>query len=291
MTCHGVSGGGNGPASLLQNPYPRDFRPGVFKWKSTVRGAKPTRDDVRAILDHGAPGSAMPSFLRLADDDLNALVDYVIFLSVRGEFERRLISGAVDELGYEDTRPESEASLLALVEGNEETDSFDLALETIDRIANSWVKADDSVIEVPAQTPNDAASIQRGNKLFHGKIANCVGCHGKNGNAEVVTLDFDDWTKEFTTRLAITPDDRDAVRPFRKAGALRPRQIHPRKLSAGVFRGGGHPETLYRRLVAGIAGTPMPGVMVVEQPSATALSSDQVWDIVHYVRSLSRSHQ
>ena len=94
VTCHGVSGGGDGPASLLQNPYPRDFRAGIYKWKSTPGSAKPTRDDLTAILAHGAPGSGMPSFQNLSDEDRQALVDYVIFLSVRGEFERRMISGA-----------------------------------------------------------------------------------------------------------------------------------------------------------------------------------------------------
>lgn len=289
VTCHGVSGGGNGPASMLQNPYPRDFRAGVFKWKSTIRPAKPTRKDLMAILLHGAPGTGMPSFARIDTQDREALVDYVIFLSVRGEFERRLLAAAVDELGYESTRPEHDASLLSLVDSDELTDALDLATETLDRVVESWIDADQKSIEVPDETPTDAESIERGRELFHGKIANCVACHGNDGNADVVTLDFDDWTKEFTTRLSITPSDRDAVKPFRKAGALRPRQIHPRKLSDGVFRGGGNPQTLYRRLVAGIAGTPMPGVMLTDQLSATAVTSDQVWDIIHYVRSLGRN--
>lgn len=286
VTCHGVSGGGDGPASLLQNPYPRDFRAGVFKWKSTFRGAKPTREDLIHLLRHGAPGTAMPSFSRIADEDLEALADYVIFLSVRGEFERRLIRTAVDELGYEDTRPDDDASLLSLTNSDQETDAIDIARETVERIVKAWVDAEQAVVPVPDPTAEDAASVSRGRELFHGDIAKCVGCHGQDGDAEIVTLDFDDWTKEYTTLLSITPDDRDAVRPFRKAGALRPRQIFPRKLSAGVYRGGGEPETLYRRIVTGIAGTPMPGVILADEPSATGLTSDQVWDIVHYVRAL-----
>ena len=286
VTCHGVSGGGDGPASQLQNPYPRDFRPGVFKWKSTSLGAKPTRDDLRRILVAGAPGSAMPSFAQLSEEDLEALVDYVIFLSVRGEFERRMIGGAVDELGYEESRPESELSLLSLTKGDTETDAVDYAAETLDWIVESWVGADDKVIEVPEETAEDSESIRRGRDLFHGRIANCAGCHGKDGNPVEIALDYDDWTKEFTSRLSITPTDREAVRPFRKAGAPRPRQIVPRRLSLGVHRGGGDPETLYRRIVTGIAGTPMPAVAIVDEPSGLGLTSSQVWDLVHYVRSL-----
>lgn len=45
VSCHALDGSGAGPSSLFQNPYPRDFRHGVFKWKSTERYAKPTRDD------------------------------------------------------------------------------------------------------------------------------------------------------------------------------------------------------------------------------------------------------
>ncbi|WP_182868424.1 cytochrome c [Stieleria mannarensis] len=286
VTCHGVSGGGSGPASLLQNPYPRDFRAGVYKWKSTERGAKPTREDLLAILRHGAPGTAMPSFRQVSEDDLEALVDYVIYLSVRGEFERRLLTEAVVELGYEETRPDDDASLLTLAGFDQDAFAVEVARDTLDRITGQWVDADQAVIPVPEETPAGDASIERGDALFHGRIANCAGCHGKQGSGDLVTFDFDDWTKEFTEGIAVTPTDREAVRPFRKAGALRPRQIHPRKLTEGVYRGGGDPETLYRRIVAGIAGTPMAGIMVSGEPSATGLTGDQVWDIVHYVKSL-----
>lgn len=291
VSCHGVSGGGNGPASLLQNPYPRDFRAGIYKWKSTQRAAKPTRSDLMAVLHRGAPGSGMPSFLNIADEDLVALVDYVIFLSVRGEFERRMIDAAIDELGYEDTVAERQTSLLTLASGDDSiaTDAAEIARETLNEICQSWLDATKSEVQVPSQSENDSVSIGRGKELFHGQIANCAGCHGKEGGGGVETLDFDDWTKEFTTRLAITPTDRDAVKPFRRAGALRPRKANPRRLVGGVFRGGGSPEELYRRIAVGIAGTPMPGVIVVDEPSPTGLTPDQIWDLVHYVLSLSDS--
>ncbi|MCO8120313.1 c-type cytochrome [Stieleria sp. TO1_6] len=295
VTCHGVAGGGDGPASLLQNPYPRDFRAGVFKWKSTHRSSKPTRHDLTTILQHGVPGTGMPSFASLSTEDLQALVDYVIYLSVRGEFERGLISQAVDTLGYEIERPDPEASLTTLLDPTgdspaESSDAMQVARQLLDQICGEWVDATAEVIEVPAETPDDAESVRRGRELFHGQIANCVGCHGPGGNAEVATLDYDDWTKEFTTRLAITPSDREAVKPFRQAGALRPRQIHPRKLSDGVYRGGGDGDTLYRRIVGGIAGTPMPSQIIAQQATATGLSQAQVWDLVHYLHSLSGVH-
>jgi len=33
--CHGVSGDGAGPTAAYLNPYPRDYRKGIFKFKST----------------------------------------------------------------------------------------------------------------------------------------------------------------------------------------------------------------------------------------------------------------
>ena len=285
VRCHGVAGGGNGPASQLQNPYPRDFRAGIYKWKSTTRAAKPTRSDLSRVILHGIPGTGMPSFSQLDDGDLEALTDYVIYLSIRGEFERRLLAGAIDELGYEETRPDRQAQL-GEIDGDG-TDAREFAIEVLRDLCERWLKAQSSVIEPPEETAAGGDSVARGKELFHGPIANCVGCHGNGGDARsVTTLDYDDWTKEFTTRLSITPTDRDAIKPFRDAGALRPRQTRPRQLTTGVFRGGGDPQTLYRRLVAGIAGVPMPGVIVTEQASATGLTSAQVWDLVHYVESL-----
>ena len=37
--CHGISGDGRGPTAAILNPYPRDYRPGVFKFKSTYTAA------------------------------------------------------------------------------------------------------------------------------------------------------------------------------------------------------------------------------------------------------------
>ena len=39
--CHGITGDGAGPTAAFLNPYPRDYRTGAFKFKSTARAAKP----------------------------------------------------------------------------------------------------------------------------------------------------------------------------------------------------------------------------------------------------------
>lgn len=288
VACHGLSGSGAGPTSQFQNPYPRDFRHGVFKWKSTQRAAKPTRDDLVRLLRSGIPGTAMPSFHLVRGDDLQSLIDYLIYLSVRGEVERRLMAVAVDDLGYEDAPPEASWRLVLKASESDATGGGrEAVVEVINRVVAGWVDAERHRVDVPSPPAlNDTAARERGREIFHGTVANCAGCHGPSGDGQVETLDFDDWTKEFSTQIGLTPSDREAMRPMREAGALPPRPIYPRRLQAGVFRGGGDPETLFRRITQGIAGTPMPAVAWTSEPDGKGLTTEQIWDLVDYILSL-----
>ena len=99
-------------------------------------------------------------------------------------------------------------------------------------------------------------------------------------------LDYDDWTKEYSTRIGIDPTDREAIGPLKRMGALTPRLAQPRNLRAGVYRGGGEPEDLYRRLSQGIAGSPMPGLVIQKDPRGTGVTEDQVWDLVRYLGAI-----
>ncbi len=274
--CHGVDGGGNGPSSSLLSPYPRDFRHGIFKYKRTRRDAKPTIDDLVLTLERGIPGTAMPSFRTVPAEDLKALAQYVIYLSARGETQRRLLDAWCSD--------EQVAS-----------DMLGAANEIATTVAQSWLDAKQAVLQVPA-VPASAGGkawwqndelIAQGKQLFEGQRANCASCHGVGGQGQIATLDYDDWTKEFTTKLGLAPTDREAMRPFVKAGALPPRRISPRRLDWGVFHGDNSDEALYRRLVAGIAGTPMPGLLVSDGAGSPGVSEAEVWALVAYVRSLS----
>ncbi|HBV61849.1 MAG TPA: cytochrome C [Rhodopirellula sp.] len=289
VTCHALEGSGAGPASVFQDPYPRDFRHGVFKWKSTERGKKPTHRDIRELLTKGIPGTAMPSFALLAPEDLDALVDYVVFLSTRGEVERRVTAAAIDELDYGDTAPIAEL----ILSSQGDTEGGQVVQELVDRVHEDWAEAEQYEVAVPSfpelSGEQLVASVARGKEFFHGKVANCAGCHGPAGDGSLPTLDYDDWTKDYTTRIGLTPDDREAMKPFRKAGALRPRTIAPRTLRDGVFHGGGDSASLYRRITQGIAGTPMPAVEVVAEPNGKGLTTGQIWDLVRYVQQLSTS--
>ncbi len=273
--CHGVEGGGAGPTAALLNPYPRDLRAGVFKFKSTGRGDKPTHSDLHELLRRGIPGTAMPSFARVSDEDLESLTQYLVYLSLRGETERKLIDLVISE----------ERSLASLRTAGQE-----IATD----IAEAWQTAEQRIVAVP-QAPKTAALenwwddetlVERGRELFHGPLANCASCHGANGDGKATTLDFDDWTKEYTTKLGISPSDATAMKPMRSAGALRPRQALPRKLDWGVFHGNNSDDALYRRLVTGIAGTPMPALLLQDKAGSVGVTPDDVWSIIAYIRSL-----
>src|SRR3989442_6165652 len=62
VECHGTSGRGDGPASPLLTPRPRDFTSGKFKIRSTETGSPPTDDDLLRSVRQGLYGSARPGW-------------------------------------------------------------------------------------------------------------------------------------------------------------------------------------------------------------------------------------
>jgi cytochrome c5 len=228
----------------------------------------------------------MPSFVRLPQEDRDALVDYVIYLAIRGETERRLVELAIEGSGA-DAKGLGSASLGLGESGRVADEGVAAEIDVVvAAVAASWLAAEP--IEVPAPTrsflEDPVAAAERGKELFHGPLANCASCHGPAGDGNVATLDFDDWTKEFTTKLGLGVDSQ-AIEGFLDAGGLKPRPIRPRKLAWGHFRGGESDERLYRLLVSGIAGTPMPALLVAEEGSTVGVTQEQLWDLVAYLKT------
>ncbi len=90
--CHGMTGDGNGPASVWLFPRPRDFRAGQFKIKSTPGQSLPTDDDLLQSVTRGLAGSSMPSFSYLADAERRDVVRYVKHLTSRQEQGGKLVN-------------------------------------------------------------------------------------------------------------------------------------------------------------------------------------------------------
>ncbi len=84
VACHGSEGKGNGPASALLNPRPRDFTAGKFKFRSTESGSIPSDDDLLNTVRNGLHATAMPDWKPfLGDDSLRAVIAYVKLFSSR----------------------------------------------------------------------------------------------------------------------------------------------------------------------------------------------------------------
>ncbi len=79
--CHGVNGDGTGPASVWLFPRPRNFSAGLFKIKSTPGTALPTTEDLFNTVARGMPGSSMPSFTYLSEQERRDAVQYVVYLT------------------------------------------------------------------------------------------------------------------------------------------------------------------------------------------------------------------
>jgi mono/diheme cytochrome c family protein len=279
--CHGVTGDGAGPTSSFLNPYPRDYRMGIFKFKSTPKGKAPTHEDLKRILVNGIPGTAMPSFLVLPNNEIEALIHYVRYLSVRGQVERRLIDHAYEDLNpaFHDSAEqlEPEDRLMDLMDPDSQ-EAISRIGEFVGEITQRWLDAEASVTEVVPPDPDRdlAKSIDHGRELFYG-YGGCIKCHGESALGDGQTTDYDDWTNE------LEPSKPELVAKYEKLGALTPRNILPRNLRLGVYRGGRRPVDIYWRLKQGIDGTPMP---FVPMAGAKGLSEADLWSLIDYVRNL-----
>src|SRR5262245_30669266 len=239
MHCHGLSGDGNGPTARFLLPLPRDYRRGIFKFTSTDQSSNPTRDDLMHTLKTGIPGTSMPSFSLLSQQEVENILDYVLVLSIRGQTEGFVVS-------------EIESGGAAI--NREAVDEQAMV------IARRWVGTEAKVVK-PKVARVDATqeSLDRGRKLFLSERAQCTKCHGKTGLGDGLMNDPN----------ADPKDTKDSWG----------HQARPANLTLGVYRGGGRPIDLFRRMHSGIKGTPMPA-------QSTNLKDDEIWDLVNFVKVL-----
>ena len=70
FNCHGMDGGGNGPAAAQLNPSPRNFQHHGF-WRHRTEG------EIFWVIKNGSPGTAMIAFGPvLSDDEIWSLIQY-----------------------------------------------------------------------------------------------------------------------------------------------------------------------------------------------------------------------
>ena len=112
-----------------------------------------------------------------------------------------------------------------------------------------------AVVPIPPEPPNSAESIKRGAELF--QSMNCWSCHGKDGRGHGPSV------------ATLTDSQGNPITPFDFTSGSR-------------FKCGESDRDMFRDLVTGLDGTPMPSF-------EAAMTSDQRWDVVHYIRTLSSS--
>ncbi len=249
--CHGTVGAGNGPMAKRLTPRPRDYRRGLFKFTAMRSPSRPRVADLMRTLEHGLPGTAMPSFRRLEGEERERLAEYVRLLAMRGELERWCVAD-----WEQDGVPPRES-----------------ALQAYRVLWRRWRTADDLFVglgdEVPAPTP---ALIAEGDRLFHDEQGpNCARCHGVEGRGDgPAVYEFN----EAGERIAALQDDWGYF-------------TTPRDLAKESFRGGRRPLDVYRRLACGIHGTPMPSFGdTTGEAGAAGLSERELWALTHYALSL-----
>lgn len=263
--CHGVSGDGNGPTAKYLNPLPRDYRDAKFKFTATPFTHPPKRADLARIIEQGIPGTYMPSFKLLQPEEMDALVEYVRWLAMRGQCETLLIA---EVAGKQTVSTELAQELIAFLPGEAEA-----------VVVGPWNEAETEEMTILPETerpPATPESIAIGRQLFLSATAKCADCHGKLGLG-------DGPQTRAVEQGQIEPGLHDAW------GHV----ITPRNLRSGIYRGGRRPIDIYRRIAAGIKGTPMNGFktnLYNLQNEALGLKGDEkdlaLWHVVNYVLSL-----
>ncbi|QEH36830.1 Cytochrome c6 [Aquisphaera giovannonii] len=178
VQCHGVNGDGNGVAAAYLIPRPRNYQLGIFKFTSTTYGSKPLRDDLIRTVRRGIRGTSMPAFPLFAPKDVEAVVDYVLALTHRGELEAKLAEAA---------------------EFDEQIDEAKLP-EMAAEIATRWDDAKAHVVYPATPMPTfKKANLEAGKKAF--ETVGCAKCHGEDGRGMMASnVGTDAWG--FPTKAA-----------------------------------------------------------------------------------------
>lgn len=275
MHCHGVSGDGAGPTAQYFKVKPRDYRQGVIKFTSTKANVpRPSRDDLFRIIKLGVSGTYMPSFMLLPDDEVKAIAEYVRWLAMRGEMERKLNAWLSLDYSKEsvEAADESAAEIETAFAETWAEDASDNITRFGEELQMDWQEADkDESVVFPTleRVPSSVESIKRGREIFLGNKAKCASCHGETGRGNGPS------TESFNDLPGQPGVKSDKAGLFDIWGNI----VKPRNLTTGVFRGGRRPIDIYRRIHSGIKGTPM-------QAFGTTLKEEEIWDVVNYVLSV-----
>ena len=156
--CHGEAGDGQGKFAYLMNPRPRNFQQGDFKL-ATTRNQIPTEGDLLRTISQGMPGSAMPPWGHLPQNDLLALAHFVRQTHVDAEGTK------LDQLVRDGRLGRDQRSV-------------QLAKRTEPGLP----------VAVPPEPLFDDLRWHRGRRIY---LEACAACHGADGNPIPEAVKFD----------------------------------------------------------------------------------------------------
>ncbi|MCC7087189.1 MAG: c-type cytochrome [Pirellulales bacterium] len=154
--CHGDRGDGKGIAARFLYPKPRDFRAGRFRLVSTANGA-PSREDLASVLQRGMPGSSMPSWKQLSEQQRNLLIDEILHMRQEGLHDQ---------------------IVAMLKEADEDIVESDVQEQVKERTTPG------AVLEAPAIPTSDKTAAARGKEIYLKQ--GCGSCHGNEGRGDGV---------------------------------------------------------------------------------------------------------
>lgn len=289
--CHGVTGDGAGPTAPYLNPRPRDYRKGIFKFTTTQGSKRAQRDDLARVIENGIPGTYMPSFKLLTEEESTAIVEYVIWLSMRGELEYQLVRTLNDSYSNDaikDRTSDGETKRNDIrdefFDAVNDPDSLPYEVSMMaDRLVRDWSSSQEEPAEVQPLTPRipySEESVAKGRELYLKESLKCAQCHGEAG--------YGDGSQTFAVTKNEFNEDNPTPGLYDTWGNI----VKPRNLHTGIYRGGRRPIDLYSRIYAGIKGTPMPAFSTTtirrKDPADpnSELTDEDIWHLVNYIYSV-----
>jgi mono/diheme cytochrome c family protein len=177
LACHGPEGKGNGPAAGALNPPPRNFT-ATTGWKN---GRKLSM--VMKTLKEGVPGSAMASFATLPTDDRWALAHFVLSLNPtppEKDTPEDFKKVGIDTAGG---GGEAEAKVIPI----------ELAME---RMAVKEAPGSETHLYREGDASATNAEENAGARIY---AAQCVHCHGAQGEGGIKVQNLGVWPNAYVT--------------------------------------------------------------------------------------------
>lgn len=152
--CHGAAGQGDGKAAYLLYPKPRNFVEDNFRLVSTS-SMEATDEDLFKTITRGMPGSSMPSWDFLSEEERRGVVYYLRYLKNLAETKKK---GEITEEAVEKGLPWE-----------------------VRRTLSSYAVDPEGLLQVPPEPSVTPEGITRGRDLF---VKACAACHGLEGKGD-----------------------------------------------------------------------------------------------------------